>query len=79
MLNLIGSYFVSGGPVMYPIAVLSVLGLASFMERSWSMRDKEIGSTSFENEFFPFWNKLDCWMPKPCVESLVASLRVYSI
>ena len=39
--------FVKGGPVMYPIVLGSVLALALFLERIWSMRRERVIPPSF--------------------------------
>jgi len=39
--------FVKGGPVMYPIVLGSVLGLALFLERVWALRRERVTPSAF--------------------------------
>lgn len=39
---MIVQYIISGGPVMIPIAIASVIGVAAFLERLWSLRRSRI-------------------------------------
>ncbi len=44
-------YLVAGGPVMIPIALCSVVALATFLERLWSLRSEKIIPAAFTAEF----------------------------
>lgn len=39
--------FVKGGPIMYPIVLGSVLALALFLERTWSLRRERVTPSAF--------------------------------
>lgn len=41
--------FVQGGPVMYPIALGSVVALALFLERSWALRRESVVPAAFRS------------------------------
>lgn len=53
----ITEFFVKGGVFMYPIALCSIISLAIFMERLWSIRRRKIMPNGFADRIEKFLNE----------------------